>query len=131
MDYNSAVTLYMKCRREKELIEAEMKVQLAPIKEKMDLLLQWVETKARADGLKNVPVEGVGTGYWTTAMSAKVANPGVFWDFVKANNAFDLVENRASSKAVKSYIDGNNAPVPGVNFSQVEVFKIRAAGEKE
>lgn len=131
MDYHSAMELYMKCRREQELIEGETKTKLAPLKEKMGLLLQWMETKARDEGLKNVPVEGVGTGYWTTIMSAKVANPGVFWDFVKQNQAFDLVETRASSKAVKSYIDGNNVPVPGVSFSQIEVFKVRAANEKE
>ena len=79
----------------------------------------------------NLPVEGIGTGYWTTILSAKVANPAVFWEFVKENNAYDLVENRASSKAVKSYIDGHNLPVPGVNFSQTEVFKVRAVNEKE
>lgn len=127
MDYENAMTLFMKCRRDMELIEGECAVKIAPLKEKQQALLQWMEAKAMADGLKNVPVLGVGTGYWATHMSATVANPTEFWDFVKRNQAFDLVETRASSKAVKSYIDGNNAPVPGVNFSQVQVFKIRAA----
>jgi len=125
------MTLYMKCRREKDLIEGEAKVKLQPVKEKMDLLLQWMETKALSEGLKNVPVVGVGTGYWTTILSAKVANPTVFWDFVKSTGAYDLVETRASSKAVKSHIDGTNTSVPGVDFSAVQVFKVRAANEKE
>lgn len=129
--YESAMRKYFDTRREIELAEAELAVQLKPKKEAMKLLTQWMETKAREQGLKNVPVEGIGTGYWTTSTSAKVANPSVFWDFVKTNNAYDLVENRASSKAVKSYIDANGVPVPGVDFSMVETFKIRAANEKE
>jgi hypothetical protein len=117
----------MKCRREQEAIEKESKVKTAPLKEKQELLLQWMEAKARSEGLKNVPVEGIGTGYWTTHLSATVANATEFWDFVKANQAFDLVETRASSTAVKSYIDGNNTPVPGVTFGQTQVFRVRAA----
>lgn len=131
MDYANAMSLYMDCRRQKELIEGEAAVRLAPIKEKMALLLDWMEVKAQSEGLKNVPVAGVGTGYWTTHMSAVVANPGEFWSFVKKNDAFDLVETRASSKAVKSYIDGHNAAVPGVTFGQTQIFKIRAANSKE
>lgn len=131
MDYEKAITLYMKCRREKEIIEAATKLTLAPLNQKLSLLLTYVEMKALQDGLKNVPIEGVGTGYWTTHASAKVANAEAFWAFVKENEAWDLVENRACSSAVKSYIEGNDTPVPGVNFSQVQIFKIRAANEKE
>lgn len=131
MNYEVAMALYMKCRREKELLEAETAVKLAPVNEKMKLLLQWMEVKAISEGLKNVPVEGIGTGFFTTHLSATVASPDTFWTFVKENEAWDLVETRASSKAVKSYIDGHNAPVPGVNFSQTQVFKIRAASDKK
>ena len=131
MDYERAMSLYMKERRTVELLEGELAKSVAPHKEKMNLLLQWMETKALADGLKNVPVDGVGTGYWTTHSSAVVANPAEFWNFVKSQQAFDLVETRASSKAVKSYIDGHHAPVPGVSFSQTQIFKVRAASSSD
>ena len=80
---------------------------------------------------EHVKVEGVGTGYWQTALKASVANPSLFWEHVVEHKAYDLVENRASAKAVKSWIDGHNTPVPGVNFSQIEVFKVRAANSSE
>ena len=131
MDYETAMTRYMNCRRTVELIEGKASEEAAPYKEKMQALMQWMEAAAHKDGLKNVPVAGVGTGYWTAHMSATVANPTAFWDFVKENQAYDLVETRASSKAVKSFIDGNNAPVPGVNFTQSQVFKIRAASTSD
>ena len=131
MDYERAMTLYMKCRREVELIEGEMAKATALPKEKMLALAQWMEAKALQDGLKNVPVTGVGTGYWTTALSASVANPAAFWDFIKENQAFDLVETRAKATAVKSFIEGHNTPVPGVNFAQTKIFKIRAANQSD
>lgn len=134
MTPENAMRLYYASKREVELAEGECAAVCAKPKEKMKLLMQWMETYTHQQGLKNLPVDGLGTGYFTTHLSATVANPSEFWDFVKTSNAYDLVETRASSKAVKSYIDGNNAPVPGVSFSQAQVFKVRAASstsEKE
>lgn len=127
MDYESLMTRYMQARRKVDLIEGEAATAAAQSKEIMALCLQVMEAKALEDGLKNVPVKGIGTGYFTTILSATVANPSAFKQFVKENDAWDLIENRASSTAVKSYIEGNNAPVPGVSFSQTQVFKIRSA----
>lgn len=134
MTPENAMRLYYAERRAVELLEGECAEKCAKSKEKMRLLMQWMEAYTHQQGLKNLPVDGVGTGYFTTSLSATVANPAEFWDFVKKNQAFDLVENRASAKAVKSFIDGNNAPVPGVSFSATQIFKVRAANatsEKE
>ena len=127
MDYESLMTRYMQARRKVDLIEGEAATAAAQSKEIMKMCLQVMEAKALDDGLKNVPVKGIGTGYFTTILSATVANPSEFKQFVKENDAWDLIENRASSTAVKSYIEGNNAPDPGVSFSQTQVFKIRSA----
>ena len=131
MDYQRAMELYMRCRREVELEEGAVAKKVAPLKEKMALLAQWMEAKGLQDGLKNIAIAGVGTGYWTTALSASVANPEAFWSFVKENQAFDLVETRAKATAVKSFIEGNNAPVPGVTFAMTKIFKIRAANSSD
>jgi len=131
MDYETAMKRYFNAKRAIDLIEAEAAEKAKPEKEKMMLLAKWMEAKALEDGLKNVPVKGVGTGYWAVSTSATVANPEAFWNFVRENQAWDLVENRASSKAVKSFIDAHNAPVPGVNFGQIQVFKIKTASLSE
>lgn len=134
MTPESAMRLYYAEKRVVELAEGECAAKCAKPKEKMKLLMQWMETYAHQMGLKNLPVDGLGTGYFTKHVSATVANPGAFWDFVKENQAWDLVETRAAAKAVESYINGNNAPVPGVNFNATQVFKVRAANsssEKE
>jgi len=130
LDYESAMTLYYKSKREVDLAEGECAAKIAPHKAKMKALVEWIEAKALLDGLKNVPVEGLGTGYWTTHLSAKVANQTEFWEHVKSTGNYSLVETRASSISVKDYINSHNAPVPGVSFSQTQVFKIRAANQK-
>jgi hypothetical protein len=134
MTPEQAMQMYYADKRAVELAEGECAAKCAKPKERMKLLLQWMETYTHQMGLKNLPVDGLGTGYFTTHLSAVVANPAEFRGFVEANNAWDLVELRAASKSIKSYIDGNNAPVPGVSFSAVQVFKVRAANstsEKE
>lgn len=131
MDYENCAMLFQKTKAEVTAIEAETKAKLAPLQEKMRLLLEWMETKAREEGLKNVPTK-YGTGFWATHTSASVAEPGIFRDFVIENKLWDLIETRASKVAVKSYIDANKEPPPGVNYKQVAVFNIRAnTGGKE
>lgn len=131
LNYEKAMRLYFKCKREVDLIEGKAKAEITPIKEKMAMLSEWLETKGREEGLKNIGVEGVGTGYWTTHKSASVADREVFFNFVKETEAWDLLETRASKLAVESYIEGNKQEVPGVNFSQIQVFNIRQASTKD
>lgn len=131
MDYAKAFALYFEARREVELIEGEAKEKSAKPKEKMKLLSQWIEEKAKLDGLKNVSVAGVGTGYWETHTSAKVANRTAFKEFCAANDLWDLMEIRGASAQIKDYITRTNTPPDGITFGQVQVFKIRSAAEKE
>lgn len=130
MDYNKAMTLYFQCRRELEVIEGEMAAKVKPLKEKMQLLSQWIEEKARQDGLKNVAVAGLGTGYWTTTNSARVANRTAFKEFCEKNGLWDLMEIRAASAQVRDHIERTNVVPEGVTFTQVQVFHIKTAGEK-
>ena len=130
LDYHKAMTLYFQCRREKELIEGEMASKIKPLNEKMQLLTQWIEEKAEQEGLKNVPVEGLGTGYWTTTNSAKVSNRTAFKEFCEQNDLWDLMEIRAASAQVKDHIDKTNVVPAGVTFSQMRTFRIKAAGDK-
>jgi hypothetical protein len=131
MTPENAMRLFYAEKRAVELLEGQCALDCAKSKEKMKLLMQWMETYTLQQGLKNLPVADLGTGYFTTFSSAKVANPEQFRGFVLENKAYDLMEVRAAAKAVESYIKANNAPVPGVSFNQVQVFKLRSVNEKE
>lgn len=124
MNYELAAKKYIECRDEIERIELKAKAETVELKKLMSDLENWITLKAQEDGLETVPTTS-GTAYWATHTSAAVAEASVFKDYVIANGAWDLLETRAAKLAVKSFIDANGAPPPGVNFKTVKVFNLR------
>jgi len=76
----------------------------------------WMTAKAQEDGLESVKTN-FGTAYWSTHHTATVASREEFFAYCKENDSWDMVEARASKLGVKSFIEANGAPPPGVNFS--------------
>lgn len=128
MDFDTAVKHYIALRKECDNIERDAKLATGELKKKMNLLEAWITQKADEEGLKNVATLH-GTAYWSTHHSCSVAEPAVFFDFVKDNGAWDLLEKRASKLAVKSFIEGSGHAPPGVNFSSVRVFNVKTTKE--
>jgi hypothetical protein len=126
MNYEQAADRYMETRREMEAIDREYKEKKAAIKQKMVTLENWFTAKAQEDGLESIKT-GAGTAYWSTHSSAKVASREDLFNFCMEHNAWDLIESRASKTAVRSYIEAEGAPPPGVDFSSVSVFNFRKA----
>lgn len=126
MDYQTAVGLYTDLRAELTAIDAEAKAKKAAVKEKMNKIEAWITERAQKDGLENVKTPK-GTAYWSMHYTCTVANPEAFFNFVKENEAWDLIEKRASKTAVKSFIDEEEKTPPGVNFSSYRAFNVRAS----
>lgn len=125
LNYETASAKYLEFRTEVEKIEKEAKAKVAALKAVMADIESWFAAKAQEEGLRTIPTK-CGTAYWSTHYSAKVANPSAFKDYVIANQAFDLIETRAAKIAVKSFVDANGTPPPGVDFTAVNVFNLRS-----
>jgi len=126
MNYEIAAERYTAQRRKIDEIKRRHKEELAQEQEKLVALENWFTAKAQEDGLTSVKTS-VGTAYWSTHNSATVASREDFFQFCKEHDAWDLLEARASKLAVKSYIEAEGTPPPGVNFSAVSVFNFRKA----
>lgn len=126
MNYEKAGKAYVELTNQIAAIEAKAKSETAILKQQLKDIETWFTIKADAEGLKNVPTT-VGTAYWSTHSSAKVANRTEFFDFVKEHDAFDMLEARVSKLAVAAHIEKYNSAPPGVDFSQVRVFNFRQA----
>jgi hypothetical protein len=130
MNYDVAVERYLQVRSEIESREREFKSVKAKLTEKLVAVENWITAKAQEDGLETVKTPH-GTGYWSTHHTATVGSREEFFNFCKEHDAWDMVESRASKTGVKSYIEANGAPPPGVNFSSTRVFNLRKAQNKE
>lgn len=130
MNYNEATEKYLRVRKEIDDLEKAHKAEKAKKMEKLLMLESWITAKAQEDGLETIKTP-FGTGYWSTHHTATVASREEFFSFCKENDAWDMVESRASKLGVKSYIEATGAPPPGVNFSSTRVFNLRKAQNKE
>ena len=129
MNYEDAAKKYCELRDEVERIEKDAKAKKAEIKKIMVDIENWFTLKAQEEGLKTIPTT-CGTAYWTVHSRATVADPDVFRRFVIDNSAWDLMETRASSLAVKSYVEAHGAPPPAINYSTVRVFNLRQTNQE-
>lgn len=130
MNYEMAAEKYLQVRNRIDAMERAHKEAKAELTEKLIALESWFTAKAQEDGLETVKTPS-GTAYWSTHHTATVASREDFFNFCKQNDAWDMVESRASKTGVKSYIEANGAPPPGVNFSSTRVFNLRKAQNKE
>lgn len=79
--------------------------------------------------LNNLGVESArtnsGTVYVTRKTSATVADPAVFWEFIKRTGQQELIDKRANKTAVSDFVTETGNPPPGVNFSVMQVVGVR------
>lgn len=112
-DVNVIVTAYIKLRDQK----AELKAKQAEEMKVYDDALAKLEAQAKTI-LAESNTESIkcaaGTVYTTTATSATVADKSAFMDYIRANEAFDLLDVRANKTAVQDFVTEHQDTPPGV-----------------
>ena len=63
--------------------------------------------------------------FWTVGSRCSLSNSEAFFDFVKKNEAWELLERRAAKAAVGDYINTHNKAPPGVDFTTVRQINVR------
>lgn len=71
-----------------------------------------------------------GTCYKSTRHTASLSDPAAFMNYVIANQAFDLLDRRANSTAVKAFVQEHNSLPPGCNLSAIQSLGVRRKGSK-
>lgn len=125
VDYNVAVQKYIDLRDENKRLADEAEKKIAENKAVMEKLGIWIELKAQQDGLDKVPTK-YGTVFWTEGARCNVVNSEAFFDFVKENEAWELMEKRASKTGVRDYIGTNKQVPPGVDYTTFRQINVRA-----
>jgi hypothetical protein len=124
VNVDDVVATYMKLRSQKDAIEAEVKDKVAGIKNKMEKLESWIKEQADLQGVTSFKTKH-GTAFLTTTDYANVADWDAVLDFIRGNEAYDMLEKRISKVAVRGYIEANKAVPPGVNYGTKLEVNIR------
>ena len=124
VNVDDVVATYMKLRSQKESIEAEVKDRVSTIKAKMEKLEAWIKEQADVQGVTSFKTKH-GTAFLTTTDYANVADWDAVLDFIRTQEAFDMLEKRVSKIAVRGYIEANKAVPPGVNYGTKLEINIR------
>jgi|TARA_R110000823_G_scaffold66885_3_gene156231 hypothetical protein len=112
---DAVIDTYIKLRAQKEAVEADVKDQLANIKVKMSKLEAWIQAKSDETGVKSFKTDH-GTAFMSTSDFASVGDWDAVLNFIKDNDAYDMLNKAVNKKAVREYLDINGAVPNGVNF---------------
>jgi hypothetical protein len=118
------VGTYVKLRRKKEALEASVKSDVDEIKGKMAKLEAWLMQKADDDGVTSFKTAS-GTAFVTTTDFANVADWDAVLTYIKAHDAYDMLEKRVSKTAVRSLMDETGSVPPGINYGSKIGINVR------
>jgi hypothetical protein len=114
VNVDDVIAAYMKLRKQRDVIEAEVKDKVSEIKAKMTKLESWIKEQADAQGVTSFKTPH-GTAFLTTTDYANVADWDAVLGFIRENEAYDMLEKRVSKIAVRSFIEHSKSVPPGVN----------------
>jgi prophage tail gpP-like protein len=124
VNVEQVVAAYMKLREKKKAIEAKADEEVNAIKVKMEKFETWIREKANEDGVTSFKTRS-GTAFLTTTDYANVADWDAVLNFIKTNQAFDMLERRISKTAVRSYIDAHKEVPAGVDYGTRLTVNVR------
>lgn len=112
---DQVIAAYLKLRNKKDAIEAEAKERVKELKDKMAKFEAWLKVRADEQGVTSFKTPH-GTAFITTTDFANVADWDATLEFIRANDAYDMLEKRVSKTAVRAYIESTREVPAGVNY---------------
>lgn len=100
--------------------------ELKPLVELQNDLTAWFTEELDRVGAQSVKT-GKGTVYQSTRYSASLQDPKAFMDYVVSNNAFDLLDRKANSTAVRDFVEQHKSEPPGCKLSAIRTVGVRRA----
>lgn len=125
-DIAKRVGQYVAIRDKIKELEENHAIQLKPYKDTLEGLANLMLKHLNDMGIESARTDN-GTVYKSARVSASIADPSAFWDYVLKNKDWDMIDKRANKTAVSDYVDTNGSAPPGVNYSVMSVVGVRRA----
>ena len=113
---DECVDQYLKLRNAIKAADDKHKEKMRRFKEHLEKLNTALLQKLEEIGGQSVRTPS-GTVYRKINRSATISDPKIFRKFVIQNQLFDIVDWKANANAVDDFIQNNDAPPPGVNYT--------------
>ena len=95
----------------------------------MAKLEAYIKQRADEQGVDSFKTK-VGTAFLTTVDFAQVADWDATLEFIKDNEAYDLLEKRVSKRAVRGYIEEQKEVPAGINYGTRIDVNVRRPANK-
>ena len=124
MKLSEVVAKYVELREKKANLKSEYAMQVAPIEAKMAKIEGKLLEVLDQTGGKSFRTPH-GTAYVSVRTTASVADRETFFEFVKQNEEWPLMQVAVVKSAVEQYKSVNQELPPGINWREERVVNIR------
>lgn len=118
MKIDKLVGTYIELRDQKARLKADYDAKVAHIDKAMNLIEAAMLQHFNATGSDSVNVRGVGTAYRTIKASCTVADKDAFMQYIRNNEAWEMLDIRANKTTVAQFRAANDDIPPGLNWSE-------------
>lgn len=127
MTINVAIAIdgYLKLRRAMEDLKEKQKLETAPLLDKKLKLEGWLMQQLDAAGVDSLSAKGIGTVFKQTTTSITAEEWDATLQWIKDNNAWEMLEHRVSKSAAMDYIETHKEVPPGLKVSTEVEVRIR------
>ena len=123
-DIDAIVKKYVDLRDSIDAINKETKARVAVLEEAQGALASVLMKLAKEQGVSSFKTDS-GTAFIQTKTYAGVADWSRTIEYIKANDAYYLLNKAVNKTAVKEYIDKHETPPPGVNWTVEQEIQVR------
>lgn len=123
------IAAYVRMRDKVAAITAEAKEKTDKLNAAMAKIETFIKTQADAQGVTSFKSEH-GTAFVSTVDFAGVDNWDAVLDYIKTNNAYDMLNKAVNKTAVRAYIEEHKAVPPGVTYGTKMTINVRKPSAK-
>ena len=127
--FDQMVAKYIALRDKTDAIKKVHQAELAKYNLALGTLEGWMLNVLNTNHAESMRAEA-GTAYTSTIASAKVEDWDAVLEFVKVNDAWDLLEHRVSKLAAEAIIQETKQPIPGVSIDRSVRLYVRRVSDK-
>jgi hypothetical protein len=124
------VRAYIKTRNDIKQIKERHEQELKKYYQYQELQTEWLLTTLKATGQEMARTK-YGTVSAAVRDTASCSDPNMFIDYVRENNAYELMDRRPNSTACREFNDKHGMLPPGVKLNTIRYVNVLARAQTE